>query len=100
MGMEYEIDRTKKFDKWLKKLKETEAKLTILARIDRVKIGHFGDQKQLEENFFEIRLFTGPGYRIYYTIRGGKIVLLLLAGDKSSQKKDIKKAKELIKKLE
>jgi len=97
--MLYEIKTTVVFDKWLKKLKDRSAKIRILARIDRVSHGNFGDIKEIDNPLTEMRFFFGSGYRIYYVIRENTIVLLLNGGDKDSQKKDIEKAKEILKAL-
>ncbi|WP_404358529.1 type II toxin-antitoxin system RelE/ParE family toxin [Methylotuvimicrobium sp. KM1] len=66
----------------------------------RVENGHFGDCKPLDGRLFELRCFFGGGLRVYYTIRHEQIVLLLVGGDKSSQDRDIEKAKALLKTLE
>ncbi len=97
--MLYEIKTTAIFDKWFKKLKDKGAKIRILARLDRVTHGNFGDIKEIENPLTEMRFFFGSGYRIYYVIRDNTIVLLLNGGDKDSQKKDIEKAKEILKTL-
>jgi len=98
--MKYTLETTKKYDKWFKKFKDALMKVKILARLSRVENGNFGDFKQLSDNLFEFRFFFGSGFRIYYTIKDRKIVLLLVGGDKSSQQKDIDKAKELLNKME
>jgi len=67
----------------------------VLARINQIRGGNFGDHKSVSNGVSELRIHYGPGYRIYYTVRGKMIVILLCAGDKSSQSKDIKKAQEL-----
>ncbi len=95
--MKYEIEKTEIFDKWLKKLRDRKAVLAIAARLDRAKLGSFGDAEPVGEGVSEMRIFLGPGYRLYYTIRYAKIVFMLCGGDKSTQKKDIKKAKEMAK---
>lgn len=97
--MQYNIKETDIFSKWLKKLKDIKAKVSILRRIDRMKLGNFGDHKGLGENLSELRITTGVGYRVYYTIKDDEIIILLIGGDKSSQSEDIKKAKELAKEL-
>ncbi len=97
--MEYEIHTTTVFDKWLKKLKDRTAVLAILQRIDRVKLGLFGDIKSVGNGVSEMRIFVGQGYRVYFTVCDSNIVLLLCGGDKSSQQRDIKKAVELVKNL-
>jgi putative addiction module killer protein len=98
--MRYELRKTDIFDRWFSKLKDRSAKIKILARLDRVENGNFGDYKQIDKNLFELRIFFGPGYRIYYTIRGNTIVILLTGGKKATQSKDIEKAKALLNELE
>ena len=98
--MTYTIETTELFDKWLRKLKDASVKIKILARLARVENGNFGDHKQLGEDLFELRMFFGSGFRIYYTIRNRRLVLLLVGGNKSTQGKDIKKAETLMEKLE
>lgn len=66
----------------------------ISARLARLRGGNFGNRKPIGDGVFELKIYYGPGYRVYYGMRGKKIVILLCGGDKSSQKKDIKKAKE------
>jgi len=98
--MLYTIKTTDSFDKWLKKLKDRSAKVRILARLDRVALGNLGDVKDIDSSISEMRFFFGAGYRIYYTIQENTIVLLLNAGDKSTQEKDIEKAKNILIDLE
>jgi len=93
--MEYEIEKTENFDKWLKKLRDRKAVLAIIARLDRAKLGNFGDVEPVGDGVSEMRIFLGPGYRLYFTIRDNRIIFMLCGGDKSTQKKDIKKAKEI-----
>ena len=93
----YKIKQTIRFSSWLLKLRDIKGKVSILRRIDRLKTGNFGDYKSLGENIFELRIQSGPGYRVYYTKKGDEIIILLIAGDKSSQSNDIKKAKDLAK---
>jgi putative addiction module killer protein len=95
--MEYEIEKTEIFDKWLRKLKDRQAAVAIIKRLGRAKLGNFGDVEPVGEGVSEMRIFTGPSYRLYYTIRQNAIIFMLCGGDKSSQKKDIKKAKDLAK---
>ena len=98
--MKYILETTGQFDKWFRKIKDRSTKIKILARLNRVENGNFGDFKQLSPNLYELRLFFGPGFRIYYTIRNGRIVLLLAGGDKSSQENNIDKAEALLKEME
>ncbi len=96
----YEVYKTEEFARWFKKLRDRQAKSRILARIDRLEQGHFGDMESVGDGVHELRLFYGPGYRIYFTRRSSVVVILLTGGDKSSQSKDIAKAKELAQQLE
>jgi len=91
----YLIQQTDTFAGWLRKLKDIQAKAAIVRRLNRVANGHLGDVKSVGGKVFEIRLSTGPGYRLYFIHRGEAIVLLLCGGDKSSQKQDIEYAKQL-----
>lgn len=67
----------------------------VLARLARVEMGNFGDHSSVGEGVNELRLFFGKGYRIYYIQQGHQLVILLCAGDKSTQEKDIKLAKQI-----
>ncbi|KER05226.1 type II toxin-antitoxin system RelE/ParE family toxin [Photorhabdus temperata] len=88
--------RTDEFDAWLKQLKDAKGKARILARLRSAELGNFGDCEPVGQGVSEMRIHTGPGYRIYFTRRGSFIYLLLNGGDKSTQDKDIKNAKKLI----
>lgn len=77
---------------WLAGLREAKARSLIVARLDRLKVGLFGDWKSVGEGVCELRIDYGPGYRVYYAQDGRKLVLLLCAGDKQTQAKDIKQA--------
>ncbi|SLM90974.1 type II toxin-antitoxin system RelE/ParE family toxin [Brachybacterium nesterenkovii] len=90
-----EVLTTQDFDRWLRKLKDTQARLRILARLDRLAAGNIGDMKCVGSDIFELRLAFGPGYRIYLARRGDRLVLLLCGGDKSSQTDDIARARAL-----
>ncbi|MDH7793915.1 type II toxin-antitoxin system RelE/ParE family toxin [Ochrobactrum sp. AN78] len=89
------FQRSDQFDRWLKSLKDQRARLRILHRLTAAEQGNFGDVEPIGEGVSEMRLHYGPGYRIYYTRQGATIYLLLVGGDKSSQKRDIKKAIEM-----
>ena len=95
-----EIHKTEIFTKWLEALKDLRAKARILARIDRMRFGNFGDVSSVGEGISEMRIFYGPGYRVYFVQRGSEVVILLSGGDKSTQSKDITKAKEIARQLE
>lgn len=91
-----DVRRTDEFARWLKRLKDPDAKSRINLRIRRVALtGNLGDYKPIGDGVCELRLDCGPGYRVYFAQRGKEIILLLIGGDKSSQQRDIKKAKEL-----
>ena len=95
-----EIRKTDVFSKWLENLKDSVAKARILVRIDRMHSGNFGDVSPLGAGVSELRIFYGPGYRIYFIQRGSEIVILLNGGDKSTQSRDIARAKKLAQDLE
>ncbi len=84
--------RTQEFDTWLSGLKDKVGRARIVHRIRSAEHGNFGDSEPVGDGVFEMRIHVGPGYRIYYTRCGDIIYLLLLGGDKSSQKRDIKRA--------
>lgn len=90
-----EVFTTDDFDHWLLKLKDRRGRLRIVARIDRLAHGNPGDSKSVGQAVSELRLSYGPGYRIYYTQRGNRVILLLCGGDKSTQRNDITKAHQL-----
>ena len=94
------IDKTTEFDKWLRKLNDLKAKAKILLRIQKLESDeHFGDCKPVGDGIQEMRVNFAKGYRIYFKENNGKIIVLLIGGDKSTQQKDIKKAKEIWEKL-
>ena len=95
-----EVRTTTKFTEWFKSLKDRRAKARIQARIDRVEMGHFGDVAPIGEGVSELRIFYGPVYRVYFVQKDAVVVILLSGGDKSSQKADIAKAKEIARQLE
>lgn len=89
--------RTDVFDQWLRGLKNLGARVRIVRRIEQAQQGNFGDCKSVGDGVYEMRIHTGPGYRVYYMHRGQVVYLLLCGGDKSTQVKDIKQAKKLAK---
>lgn len=80
------------FNDWLISLKDLDAQALIFQRLQRIRLGNFGDCKPLDEGVWEFRIYSSAGYRIYYSRVGKRLILLLCAGDKSSQNKDIKRA--------
>ena len=95
-----EIRKTEVFTNWFNSLRDRRAKARIQARIDRLELGHFGDVAPVGEGVSELRIFYGPGYRVYFVKRGSVVVMLLSGGAKSTQDSDIIKAKEMAKQLE
>jgi putative addiction module killer protein len=77
---------------WMRELRDNQAVSRIIACLDRVRHGNFGDHKAVAEGVWELRIDYGPGYRVYYCLDGEYIVLLLCGGDKSTQKADIENA--------
>jgi len=92
--------RTKEFDAWLSTLKDNVGRARIVHRIRSAEHGNFGDCEPVGEGVSEMRVHVGPGYRIYFKRRGKVVYLLLLGGDKSSQKRDIKRAIEMARTLD
>lgn len=96
----YFIEKTIEFDKWLNKLNDLRAKAKVLFRIQKLEIDeHFGDSKSVGDGISELKINYAKGYRIYFKETNGKIIILLIGGDKSTQQKDIEKAKEIWNKL-
>ncbi len=98
--MKYELQSTRTFTRWFSSLKDRTVRNQLLSRLARVETGQFGDSKLLDANLYELRCFFGGGLRVYYTLRHQQIVLLLAGGNKSSQSRDIEKAKALLLDLE
>lgn len=91
----YEADNGKRpFEDWVKDLRDPPTMRRIQARLAGVSAGNLGDTKSVGEGVNELRLAFGPGYRIYFGADGEDLIILLCGGDKSSQDKDIRKAKE------
>jgi len=83
------------YTRWFEQLRDDRAKARVLARVRRLALGNFGDTKSVGGGVSEIRVDYGAGYRIYFTRRGSALVLLLSGGDKSHQRADIAKARQL-----
>ncbi len=96
----YLIETTLWFDKWLRKLRDKKAKARILMRLKQVELGNLGDVKSVGHRISELRINYGQGYRVYFTRKGNVIILLLHGGDKSTQSKDIEKARLRLKEIE
>lgn len=96
----YFIEKTLEFDKWLRKLKDLRAKAKILMRIQKLEQDeHFGECEPVGEGIRELKINYAKGYRVYFKEKDGKIIVLLIGGDKATQQSDIEKAKEIWKLL-
>lgn len=95
----YIIQQTHKFSQWLSKLKDMRARITIARRLERAETGNLGDIKNVGGSVYEMRVDMGAGYRLYYTMRGNELIILLVGGDKSTQQSDIDKAIEMAKEI-
>ncbi|MEM8584850.1 MAG: type II toxin-antitoxin system RelE/ParE family toxin [Bacteroidota bacterium] len=96
----YKIEKTAEFDKWFRKLRDVRAKSKILFRIQKLKReDYFGDIKPVGNGIQEIRVNYAKGYRIYFKKVGSEIIILLVGGDKSTQSRDIEKAKRIWNKI-
>jgi putative addiction module killer protein len=94
-----QLRKTDVYALWIDALRDLQGRARILVRIERLAAGHPGDVKPVGDGVSELRIDFGPGYRVYFTLRGREIVILLAGGDKSSQSKDIKTALRLAKNL-
>lgn len=81
------------FTEWLDSLRDTRVRVKIRTRLNRIRLGNFGDSASAGEGVEELRVDFGPGYRVYYGRTGPKVVLLLCGGDKGTQTQDILQAK-------
>jgi putative addiction module killer protein len=94
-----EIRQTELYSEWFSDLRDRAAKARIDIRIRRLSLGNPGDVKAVGDGVSELRIDYGPGYRLYFAQRGLNLILLLAGGNKSTQEKDIKTAKEIVRKL-
>lgn len=83
------VEKTDEYGEWIDKLKDRTARARILVRVDRLIDGNPGQHRDLTDGVSELKIDLGPGYRVYYTQRGERLLLLLVGGDKSTQQKDI-----------
>jgi putative addiction module killer protein len=91
------VEKTDYYNDWIDDLKDRAARARILVRVDRLIHGNPGQHRDLNGGVSELKIDFGPGYRVYYTKRGSKILLLLAGGDKATQQKDIQLAIQLAK---
>lgn len=95
-----EVRQTPEYAEWFKSLRDRMARNRIDVRVRRLSLGNLGDVKPVGEGVNELRIDHGPGYRVYFVQRGSVLIVLLAGGDKSTQDKDIRKAKTLAHHLE
>jgi putative addiction module killer protein len=95
-----EVRQTERFRAWLAGLRDERARARILKRLDRAQAGNLGDVAPVGEGVSEMRIFYGPGYRVYFVQRGSELIVLLCGGDKSTQDADIAEAKAMAKEIE
>ena len=95
----FEVVQTDEFEKWLDGLRDRQAQKIIARRVVRMASGLLGDAKPVGEGVSEARIDHGPGYRLYFVQRQQVVIILLCGGDKSSQVRDISRAKEMTKEL-
>ncbi len=94
-----EVRQTTVFGLWLRKLRDQRAKARIAARIRRAAFGNIGDVRPVGAGISEMRIDYGPGYRVYFVERGNRLIVLLCGGDKSTQDRDIERAKAIAREL-
>jgi len=94
-----EIRKTETFAKWLDGLRDIHARARVQVRVERLAEGNPGDVRPVGEGISELRINYGPGYRVYYTMRGRVVIILLAGGDKRTQAADIKTALRLARNL-
>jgi putative addiction module killer protein len=95
----HEIRKTDTYAQWLDDLRDIHARARVLARVERLAAGNPGDVKPVGEGVSELRIDYGPGYRVYFTMRGHTLIILLAGGDKRTQTTDIKTALRLARNL-
>ncbi len=95
----HEIRKTDTYVQWFDGLRDIHARARVLARVERLATGNPGDVKPVGEGVSELRIDYGPGYRVYFTMRGRTLIILLVGGDKRTQTTDIKTALRLARNL-
>ena len=95
----YRLLSTEIFDHWLRRLQDRKGRARILARLESAQLGNLGDVRSVGEGIREMRVHSGPGYRVYFAQRGRVLLLLLCGGDKSTQARDMTKARQVLRDL-
>ena len=96
----YSLSQTQEFQDWLDGLNDRRAQVRIAARLRLAEAGNLGDWQPVGGEVSELRVDFGPGYRLYFTRRGKLLIVMLAGGDKTSQKRDVKRAQRIAAKLE
>jgi putative addiction module killer protein len=95
----YDIETTEEFDNWLGSIRDGKTQKVIVKRIRTMSLGTLGETRSFENGLFEAKIRYGAGFRVYFINKGTRIIVLLCGGDKSTQKRDIEKAKEMAKEI-
>jgi putative addiction module killer protein len=95
----YTLRQTPEFQQWLDALTDLRAQVRIAARLRHIEAGNLGDWKSVGGGVSEMRVDIGPGYRLYFTRRRSIVIVMLAGGDKSTQKRDIKRAQRMASQL-
>jgi putative addiction module killer protein len=95
----YQLQSTDVFDQWLRRLQDRKGRARILARLESAQLGNLGDVRAVGNGVREMRVHIGPGYRVYFAERGRVLLLLLCGGSKSTQARDIAKARNILRDL-
>jgi putative addiction module killer protein len=95
----YDIETTEEFDAWLGGIRDGKTQKVIVKRIRTMSQGTLGETRSLEDGLFEAKIRYGAGYRLYFVNKNERLIILLCGGDKSAQKRDIARAKELAKEI-
>ena len=96
----WSVQQTAEFVDWLDKLKDKRAQLRIAARLRLAEAGNLGNWNSIDGALFEMKVDVGPGYRLYFTRKANVLIVMLAGGDKSSQTRDITRARRILKELE
>ena len=97
--MRMRVQMTEVYLDWINSLEDRMSRARIQVRVDRLAHGNPGQYRNLTDGVSELKIDIGPGYRVYYTERGGELIVLLAGGDKSTQQRDIRAAIALVKNL-
>jgi putative addiction module killer protein len=92
----YDVLQTDEFAAWHRSLRDLRARVAIGRRLERACAGNLGDVKALGGGLSEMRVDTGAGYRVYFTLRDRRLVVLLCGGDKTTQRRDVRHAQKLL----